>query len=68
MRIRQYTLTIILSLLIALLTAGRKSMLQAVSNAITHDGKLTTTEAELLRAICASLDCPLPPILQAGPN
>jgi len=46
-------------------SAGRKSMLQAVSNTITHDGKLTLREAELLRAICASLDCPLPPILQA---
>ncbi len=44
-------------------SAGRKSLLQAVSNTITHDGKLTLTEAELLRAICASLDCPLPPIL-----
>lgn len=43
--------------------AGRKSLLQAVSNTIAHDGKLTVTEAELLRAICASLDCPLPPIL-----
>ena len=42
--------------------AGRKSLLQAVSDTITHDGKLTATEAELLRAICASLDCPLPPI------
>ncbi len=47
-------------------TAGRKSLLQAVSNTITHDGKLTLREAELLRAICASLNCPLPPILQAS--
>jgi hypothetical protein len=43
-------------------SAGRKSLLQAVSNTITHDGKLTISEAELLRAICASLDCPLPPL------
>ena len=28
-----------------------------------HDGELVLEEAELLRAICASLDCPLPPIL-----
>jgi len=42
--------------------AGRKSLLQAVSNTITHDGKLTLREAELLRTICASLDCPLPPL------
>jgi Zn-dependent protease with chaperone function len=43
-------------------SAGKKSLLQAVSNTITHDGKLTLSEAELLRAICASLDCPLPPL------
>lgn len=44
-------------------SAGRQSLLQAVSTTVTHDGELTATEAELLRAICASLDCPLPPIL-----
>jgi Zn-dependent protease with chaperone function len=43
-------------------SAGRKSLLQAVSDTITHDGKLELREAELLRAICASLDCPLPPL------
>lgn len=43
-------------------SAGKKSLLQAVSNTIAHDGKLTLSEAELLRAICASLDCPLPPL------
>jgi len=48
--------------------AGRKSLLQALSNTITHDGKLTLREAELLRAICASLDCPLPPFLAVPPG
>jgi hypothetical protein len=43
-------------------STGRKSLLQAVSNTITHDGKLRLREAELLHAICASLDCPLPPL------
>jgi len=43
--------------------AGQRSLVQAVSNTIAHDGKLTLAEAELLRAICATLDCPLPPIL-----
>ncbi len=43
-------------------SAGRKSLLQAVSNTISHDGKLSLGEAETLRAICASLDCPLPPL------
>ncbi len=44
-------------------SAGRKSLLQALARTVSHDGKLTATEAELLRAVCASLDCPLPPIL-----
>ncbi len=44
-------------------SAGRKSLLQALAKTVSHDGKLTATEAELLRAVCASLDCPLPPIL-----
>ncbi len=44
-------------------SAGRKSLLQAVGKTVSHDGKLSIPEAELLRAICASLDCPLPPIL-----
>ncbi len=44
-------------------SAGRKSLLQALARAVSHDGKLTATETNLLRAVCASLDCPLPPIL-----
>jgi len=44
-------------------SAGRKSLLQAVGKTVSHDGKLSVPEAELLRAICASLDCPLPPML-----
>jgi hypothetical protein len=43
--------------------AGSKSMLQAVARTISHDGLVSGQEAELLRAVCASLDCPLPPIL-----
>jgi hypothetical protein len=31
--------------------------------AIAADGKVTLTEAELLRAIGARLDCPIPPML-----
>ncbi len=44
-------------------SAGRKSLLRAVSSAVAHDGKLKLAEAELLRTICAALSCPLPPIL-----
>ena len=44
-------------------SAGRKSLVQALAKTVSHDDKVTPTEAELLRAICASVDCPLPPIL-----
>ena len=47
-------------------SAGRQSMLQAVTATIVHDRQVTPTEAELLRAVCASLDCPLPPLLSAN--
>ncbi|MDH3439644.1 MAG: M48 family metalloprotease, partial [Gammaproteobacteria bacterium] len=46
--------------------AGRQSLVEAVTRTIGHDGRLTLREAELLRAICASLDCPLPPIIAAA--
>ncbi|MGI9262784.1 MAG: M48 family metallopeptidase [Woeseiaceae bacterium] len=46
-------------------SAGRKSLVEAVTRTITHDDRLTLREAELLRAVCASLECPLPPILSA---
>jgi Zn-dependent protease with chaperone function len=45
--------------------AGRQSLIEAVTRTIAHDGRLTIREAELLRAICATLDCPLPPIISA---
>ena len=44
-------------------SAGRKSLLHAVGSTVEHDGKITLAEAELLRAVCATLDSPLPPIL-----
>jgi len=46
-------------------SAGRQSLIKAVTLTVAHDDQVTATEAELLRAICASLDCPLPPILSA---
>jgi hypothetical protein len=29
---------------------------------VTADGRLLITEAELLRAVAAALDCPMPPL------
>ena len=46
-------------------SAGRQSLIQAITVSVSHDGKLSAAEGELLRAISISLDCPLPPILQS---
>lgn len=54
-----------LDTLVGINMAGRQSLVNAVSETVSHDGKLTIAESELVRAICASLECPLPPILGA---
>lgn len=52
-----------LDLLLVLNADGRAKLLDALSAVAAEDGRLAVPEAELLRAVCASLDCPLPPIL-----
>jgi Zn-dependent protease with chaperone function len=42
--------------------AARRSMVDAMAAAVSADGLLTAGEGELLRAVCASLNCPLPPL------
>lgn len=42
----------------------RRKLIEACATAIMHDGKITPTEAELLRAVCQALECPTPPLLQ----
>jgi Zn-dependent protease with chaperone function len=42
--------------------AARRSMVEALGAAISADRELSVSEAELLRTVCASLDCPLPPL------
>jgi Zn-dependent protease with chaperone function len=39
-------------------------LVEALGMTVAHDGQLMRTEAELLRAICAVLHCPLPPLLE----
>lgn len=41
----------------------KPGLLQALVTCASHDGKISVTEAELLRAIADCLDCPLPPLL-----
>lgn len=50
--------------------AGKQLLVEALTLTIAHDQRLSVPEAELLRAICASLHCPLPPLLgdAAGPT
>jgi Zn-dependent protease with chaperone function len=52
-----------LDILTKLKSKGRSNMLEAISAVVLFDDHITVTETELVRAICASLDCPLPPIL-----
>jgi len=63
---REYTVDILnhsLYILQKLNNNGRHKLLRAVSEVADHDQRLTVGEAELIRVICATLDCPLPPIL-----
>ena len=43
---------------------AKSLLLEALGANIAADGKTTLEEAELLRAVCAALHCPLPPMLQ----
>jgi Zn-dependent protease with chaperone function len=52
-----------LDVLAALNGKGRRAMLEAVTSVATYDNEVTIAEAELIRAICASLNVPLPPLL-----
>ena len=42
---------------------AKQAMVEAVTAAVGHDGRVSVAEAELLRTICAALHCPLPPML-----
>jgi Zn-dependent protease with chaperone function/uncharacterized tellurite resistance protein B-like protein len=52
-----------LDLLATLNEAGRGTVIRAVSAIASHDGEITSREAALIRAACATLELPLPPIL-----
>lgn len=44
----------------------RQRLVEAMVAVIAHDERATLTEIELLRAVCATLECPLPPFATAG--
>lgn len=43
---------------------AKQVMVEAITAAASHDGRLSVDEAELLRTICGVLHCPLPPMLE----
>ena len=49
----------------ALEPLAKELLIEGLVAAISHDGQVTVAEAELLRTVCASLHCPLPPMLDA---
>ena len=44
---------------------AKNRLVQALAATISHDGRMTVAESELLRAVCATLHCPLPPLYAA---
>jgi hypothetical protein len=46
--------------------AAKEMLVQALVRTISHDLRMTIPESELLRAICAVLHCPLPPLYAAA--
>ena len=41
----------------------KKTVIEACADCVLHDGKILPAESELLQAIAASLDCPMPPLM-----
>jgi hypothetical protein len=46
----------------------KERLLEAAAACVAQDGQVTVAEAELLRAVGAALDCPLPPLLPGKIN
>lgn len=44
---------------------GKELVVRGLTKAISADGVVSVSESELLRTICASLHCPLPPLLHS---
>ena len=45
---------------------AKQVLVEAITAAISHDGRISVAESELLRTICGVLHCPLPPMLERG--
>ncbi|NYZ62489.1 M48 family metallopeptidase [Luteimonas deserti] len=47
---------------------AKQVMVEAITAAVSHDGRVSVAESELLRTICGVLHCPLPPTLEQVPR
>jgi hypothetical protein len=56
-------LDVALSHLDRLAPVGKEQLVEALVRTVAHDQQLTIGEAELLRAVCAAVHCPLPPLV-----
>ena len=45
---------------------AKQVLVESITAAISHDGRINVAESELLRTICGVLHCPLPPMLERG--
>nr|WP_298718864.1 M48 family metallopeptidase [uncultured Steroidobacter sp.] len=61
-----HPLDLALSRLDQLAPIMKEQLVEALVKTVTHDQQLTLGEAELLRAVCATVHCPLPPLVAAG--
>ena len=43
---------------------AKQVMVEAITAAVSHDGKVSVAESELLRTLCGVLHCPLPAMLE----
>jgi Zn-dependent protease with chaperone function len=43
---------------------AKQQLVEAVTATVSHDGRVSVAESELLRTICGVLHCPLPPVLE----
>jgi hypothetical protein len=46
--------------------AAKAKLVTGLVRTISHDMRMTVAESELLRAVCAVLHCPLPPLYAAA--
>ncbi|MES2682918.1 MAG: M48 family metalloprotease [Pseudomonadota bacterium] len=49
-----------------LMPLAKQMLIEALVKTLALDGRVTVGEAELLRVVCASLHCPLPPALSSA--